>query len=401
MTIDETTPPAREGYEDYDELQATFHRMATGREVANEPWPVEQLDALYEHAPMMRSRLNLMTAAQFLALPPPTWAVSGMIQSDSLVAVIGPSGSGKTHVVLSMLQALDEGPGALWLGHQIIEQRRALYVVGEGASGVVERVKAHNHHSMHSTSMMVNNGAVDLSDRQTIDALIEAMQANSCSVIVFDTLARCMVGADENSALDVGLIVAQLDRIKVEIPGAIVVLVHHTGKDADKGGRGSSALLGAIDTEITVTRGRMRTSKQKNADELEATKFELVDSGPSVVPVVSGQRDERDLEARNVTMMEWISDVLREAEDSGTVNDLKGLSKRVIGERLRKAKRTHRNDALTAALEELEATGHISKAGTGPKTSFVLNRVYRAASDPLSPISQPIFGTNPEEKPGL
>jgi hypothetical protein len=51
------------------------------------------------------------------------------------------------------------------------------------------------------------------------------------------------------------------------------LVVHHTGKDADKGGRGSSALLGALDCQMTVKRRRHRltvcNTKQKDASEFE------------------------------------------------------------------------------------------------------------------------------------
>ena len=48
-------------------------------------------------------------------------------------------------------------------------------------------------------------------------------------LIIFDTLARCMVGGDENSPLDMGRAVAAADRVRVET-GAAVLLVHHPTK---------------------------------------------------------------------------------------------------------------------------------------------------------------------------
>jgi hypothetical protein len=60
-----------------------------------------------------------------------------------------------------------------------------------------------------------------------------------------------MVGGDENSAQDMGRAVAVGDRLRDRF-NAATLIVHHAGKDATKGSRGSSALLGAADVFIRV-----------------------------------------------------------------------------------------------------------------------------------------------------
>ena len=56
------------------------------------------------------------------------------------------------------------------------------------------------------------------------------------ALIIVDTLARCMVGGDENSAKDMGLFIAHADALRKET-GATVLIIHHTGKN----GRASAA----------------------------------------------------------------------------------------------------------------------------------------------------------------
>ena len=85
-------------------------------------------------------------------------------------------------------------------------------------------------------------------------------------LIVIDTLARTLVGADENSAKEVGEYIAAVDLIRKET-GAAVLLVHHIGKNSIRGERGSSALRGAADTMMSLT-----LSKQPSAFTLECTK---------------------------------------------------------------------------------------------------------------------------------
>jgi hypothetical protein len=62
-----------------------------------------------------------------------------------------------------------------------------------------------------------------------------------------------MVGADENSAKDIGIVVDNLYRLLDKTPGrrGVVLGVHHTGKDG-KTLRGSSAFEGGVDTVYSV-----------------------------------------------------------------------------------------------------------------------------------------------------
>ena len=68
------------------------------------------------------------------------------------------------------------------------------------------------------------------------------------ALLVVDTMARTMVGGDENSARDVGLFIAALDGQSV----GTRLVVHHAGKGGDE--RGSSALRGAADVIARVER---------------------------------------------------------------------------------------------------------------------------------------------------
>jgi RecA-family ATPase len=83
-------------------------------------------------------------------------------------------------------------------------------------------------------------------DRFRADKRLQAPRA-----VVLDTLARCMGEGDENTAKDMGRFVTRCGAIERHF-GCVVVVVHHMGKDASKGGRGSNALNGAADVTMTV-----------------------------------------------------------------------------------------------------------------------------------------------------
>jgi hypothetical protein len=102
--------------------------------------------------------------------------------------------------------------------------------------------------------------------------------------VILDTLARCMVGADENSAKDCGVVVDSMVRLLGHTPrGRGVVLgVHHAGKDG-KTLRGSSAFEGAADTVYFTSRdGAVITlDREKRKDGPEADRHQFV-----IAPIV-------------------------------------------------------------------------------------------------------------------
>jgi hypothetical protein len=93
-----------------------------------------------------------------------------------------------------------------------------------------------------------------------------------------DTVSRALAGGDENGSDAMGQFVAACDAIKRHVGGALLG-VHHSGKDKDRGMRGSSVLLGACDAAIRVTKTEhivtLKTEKQKDAEEAAPIYMEL------------------------------------------------------------------------------------------------------------------------------
>ncbi len=96
-------------------------------------------------------------------------------------------------------------------------------------------------------------------------------------LLAIDTMARCMAGKDENSAMDIGAMVKRLDDIRHKI-NCSILLNHHTGKDK-RDERGSSALRGAADTVIRICKNGTKISleceKQKDYSQFDDITFKL------------------------------------------------------------------------------------------------------------------------------
>jgi hypothetical protein len=82
-------------------------------------------------------------------------------------------------------------------------------------------------------------------------AYLRESVAQDVGLVVIDIVWRAMAGDDEDSAQDMEAFVARLKRIQ-GATGVAIVPVHHSGKDVDRGMRGSSSLLGALDLVLKV-----------------------------------------------------------------------------------------------------------------------------------------------------
>lgn len=184
------------------------------------------------------------------------YLVKGVLPAGCLAVIFGESGSGKTFFASDL--ALHIAAELRWRDKRT-NGGLVIYVAAEAAGSVSARVAAWRKANplISSAPFAVLPGAINLMHRQSVDGLIadilEAAERLKVkpALVVFDTFARCIAGADENSAADVGEAVAACDEIRAATE-ATVAVVHHSGKDVARGARGSSALRAAVDVEISV-----------------------------------------------------------------------------------------------------------------------------------------------------
>ncbi len=200
------------------------------------------------------SRFRLISAAEMVTLPPVKWLVRGEIPEGGFCVLYGPSGIGKSTVALD-------------LALRVAKDRRVVYIAGEGEGGYPARLLAWQLHFREGHGHLdFLTQAVNLLEEQDVADLLGVLDGVGPALIVIDTLARCMQGGDENSAKDMGRVVAAVDTIRSQT-GAAVLLIHHTGKNGASE-RGSSALRGAADTmlELSESDGVLTLSVSKSKD---------------------------------------------------------------------------------------------------------------------------------------
>jgi hypothetical protein len=229
-----------------------------------------------EEKPSLADRLygKLLTASQLIDLQPPAWLITEILATASLAVLYGKPGSGKSFLALDW--ALCVAAGAPW-DHREVRSGPVLYIAAEGIGGMGVRLRAWTESFRIPTPSGIYffPGSINLLDAERRDALVEVTQRIEPKLVIIDTLARSMVGGDENSTRDVGLAVDAADKIK-DTTGAAVLVVHHTSK-AGETYRGSSSLEGAADTMLLVeSEGsalRLKCEKAKDAEPFPVIKL--------------------------------------------------------------------------------------------------------------------------------
>jgi hypothetical protein len=196
----------------------------------------------------------LLTAREVVELPMAPRLVKGVIRVGEFCVVYGDPGCGKTFVVIDL--SLKIATGREWFGRKT-RKGRVVYLAGEGAGGLGRRIRAwiiEHKEELDNLDLRVLPHSIALMNRAEFDRLIETLSEleQKPVLVVIDTLARYMLGGDENSAQDMGVFINRCAAV-AKATGAAVIVIHHKRK-GNAAERGSSALRGAADVMIEVTR---------------------------------------------------------------------------------------------------------------------------------------------------
>jgi DNA-binding transcriptional ArsR family regulator len=238
--------------------------------------------------------IGIITHRELAERPPTEFAIDGILPERCLASLYGAPRSYKTFIAISMAASL--ATGRSWNGREV-RRKRVLYIIAEGVSGFGKRLDAwtddNTKEYLPSSHFLVVPTAVNLLDPTEVAELVKKVKevfadAADGLFIFIDTVARNFGGGDENSTQDMNVFIKHVDYIREEL-NAGILLVHHTGKDPTKGGRGSSALLGALDVEMVSIRPAesdyttLKCNKQKDDEEFAPIALGVKKMGESLV----------------------------------------------------------------------------------------------------------------------
>lgn len=211
------------------------------------------------------------------------YVAKGWLLRGETSVLFGPSNCGKSALVCHLGNCL--ATGTPFFGARV---RRGIvvHVGAEAPKSVLDRMQALKpRHVGPPSPYIVRKRSVDLSVPAQVSSFISELEQlhhqhhEPIVMVVFDTLARSIGAVDENCAGAMTAVADTAAQIASQLD-AHVMLVHHSGKDAERGGRGSSALRGAVDTEISLspTNGsvvRVVHEKQRTMKKGETSFFEI------------------------------------------------------------------------------------------------------------------------------
>lgn len=231
---------------------------------------------------------RLLSPRDLRNLPPPTPLIHNTLDCGTTALLYGKWGTSKSFIALDW--ACSVATGRPWQGREC-KRQRVLYVVAEGVSGFAGRLDAWEtgwSTKIHDDWMRFLPRPVNLMMPDQVDALAVEIQRGGYGFIVCDTLARCMLSAEENSAKDAGIVVDSLTRLLHATPEGrgVVTGVAHAGKDG-RTLRGSSAFEAGVDTvyrterdgsAITLSRTKRKDGPESDVHSLKLSQIIGTDS---------------------------------------------------------------------------------------------------------------------------
>ena len=223
-------------------------------------------------------------------VPPRLPTIAGMLAPGEIALLTGAPKSGKSTLAAGLAASVSRG--GPFLGRPCAPGP-VIYLAAERGGGITRRLRAAGADEAATFVAEWSPLLIEEADL-IIDGIRVATEAPA--LIVLDTLARCLAGADENSSRDMGLAIAALATIQAAFPSSAVVVIHHVGKTSSTA-RGSNALVAGCDMELSVAKHagglalRLDCSNHQEAGETLPFRFEASegDDGPELVAVADGR----------------------------------------------------------------------------------------------------------------
>ncbi len=255
-----------------------------------------------------KPEFDFLTLTSVNKLPAPAWLIKRTLPEVGIAAIWGPSGSGKSLVAQDLIVAV--GSGNQWCGSKTAAQGGTLLIAAEAADILGPRLRAAGvaetmpliwadapgfftqDNSWEVFAKLINAGREELATK--FGAVLR--------VVMIDTFSAAGVVQDENDNGQMQRAMTLLTQYAKKA-NILVVLVHHTDK-AGKEMRGASAMRGALDSSISVSRGdgrlrHVKLDKCRRAPERDLGTFVVEED---VFRDLDGDVD-------TVPRLQWVSEI--------------------------------------------------------------------------------------------
>jgi hypothetical protein len=256
----------------------------------------------------------LYTVDQLFELEEPAWLVDKLIPRTGVGILYAGSRQLKSFASIGIAGAITNQ--ATLGGYTVTENRRVAFGLLEGFSGFKNRIAAYRTIVDPSFDpLTINLSGFNLRDRDHRAAIIEHCLVHDIGFLTIDTYSKASMGVNENSSNETAEVITGAEEIANTVK-CIVLLIDHTGKDTDRGVRGSSAKFANVDFVFAQKRYSdhitLTVEKQKDAEDGFEMHFDVATSDEMLAIDCSQQKC--------ISVQQIIDQALADGEDE---NDLK------------------------------------------------------------------------------
>ena len=192
--------------------------------------------------------------------PPEAIIGDGVLLDNTILMIIGQKKARKSFFALNLSMAIASGLD--FAGFKIEKKSKVLHLSLEGGyfpnrSRIRKMSQAIELDSMKNINF-VKKVNISIENEEDFEFLRGCIIKSECEVLVLDPLAKLHL-QDENSSNSMALVFKKIRELMDEF-GLSVIIIHHSGKNAGLGGRGSSFIGGEYDSAITITKKAADTS---------------------------------------------------------------------------------------------------------------------------------------------
>jgi AAA domain len=211
----------------------------------------------------VKSRFTIWGTQDAATLPEPAWIVPELIGEGENCVFTASKGSFKSFLALDIGMSIATGlpsfarkpllTGSVFYGaHEGALTLATVHVSAWMEENKLDPALDHGHYIMRGPKL---GGTDHFEFMKAIQAKV-AEGVRPPRLVILDTYSRCMGAPDENSPASANAFIDFCKEIQTTWPGCSVLVLAHTGKDANKGTRGSSAFEAGFEGVIDLERSR-------------------------------------------------------------------------------------------------------------------------------------------------
>lgn len=188
--------------------------------------------------------------------PPEPIIGNGILLPQTLLTIIGAPKVGKSFLAFNIATALASGNG--FTCFKIDKRHKTLILSAEGGFYPnKERIKRITNNidrkALKNHAYIKLNSNLHIDKKEHHNKIEDYISNHEIDVLILDPFIR-FHHQDENSSSSMSEVLALIRQL-IMSTNVSVILIHHTGKQVSRGGRGSSVITGEYDSAIYMEKG--------------------------------------------------------------------------------------------------------------------------------------------------